>query len=60
MEERKGQMYTAWQNAGGTSDIECVTFDAILHAEDLGTRMIIFGGDVFELGAQTGSCEDIF
>lgn len=34
--------------------------DAILHAEDLGTRMIISGGEVLELGAQTGSCEDIF
>lgn len=26
LEERKGQMYTAWQLAGGTSDIDCVTF----------------------------------
>jgi len=34
--------------------------DEILHAEDLGTRMIISGGDMLELGAQTGSCEDIF
>ncbi len=34
--------------------------DATLHAEDLGTRMIISGGEVLELGAQTGSCEDIF
>ena len=72
-DERVAQLYKEWQSVGGTSDIESLALhpvteaqqieraiDATLHAEDLGTRMIISGGDVLELGTTSGHDEDIF
>ena len=56
LEERKGQQYAAWQNAGGTSDIDCVTFnEEAAELFDTDTR-----GDMLDMpGAKTGISQDI-
>ena len=57
---KEGVCYECYRNPITEAQQIERAIDATLHAEDLGSRMIISGGEVLELGAQTGSCEDIF